>query len=68
MDTQLKRRDLDTAVTVVDKTGNSTLSHCRNKLSAGMQSVDCSDMTVYSYQISVECVKDEWIRNDQYCR
>ena len=68
VDTQLKPRDLDTVVTVVDKTGDSTLSHCKNKLSAGTQSVDRSDVPVHLYLTSVECVKDEWTRNDQYCR
>ena len=69
VDTQLKRRDLDTAVTVVDKIGDSTLSHYKNKLSgAGTQRVDRSDVTVHLYQTSVECAKDECTRNDQSCR
>ena len=59
MDAHIKHRVLDTAVIVVDKTGHSTLSHCRNKLSAGKQSVGHSDVTVLSYQTSVECVKYE---------
>ena len=47
VDMRVKRRVLDTTVTVVDKNGYSTLSHCRNKLSAGTQSVDRSDVTAH---------------------
>ena len=68
VDTTLKRKVLDTAVAIVDKTGDSTLSHCRNQLSARTQSVDHSDVIVHLYQTSVECVKDEWTQNNQYCR
>ena len=53
VDTCLKCRVLDTAVVVMDKTGDSTLMHCRNNPRVGTQRSDRSDVLVQSYQTIV---------------